>query len=123
MCGCKDIYIGFFGLNTAERAVNAEDYFMEKEEVRNICNAYISNAERFRNCYFWDQDNGNSSTRKYRDRQDSQHDDFEYCGVRYSFNQTVTRARKNTYFRSAYYVNDERKDLRAVKALLRKVSE
>ena len=96
---------------------------MTKEEVRRICLAYITNAERFRYCYFWDKDNGNEGIRKRNDKRDSQVDEFEYDGVKYYFRQSVTRSRKNTYFRTAYYVNDEKKDLRAVKALLKKVSD
>ncbi|MCR5383393.1 MAG: hypothetical protein K6E72_01960 [Saccharofermentans sp.] len=90
-------------------------------EVKDICNDIIKNAEKFKRCYFWDRDNGNESARKYYGAQNSRDYHFSFNGNEYHFEQSVSQSRKNTYFHSTYSINGEIKDIRLVKKLLKLV--
>lgn len=94
---------------------------IELNEVMNICNDIITNAEKFKNCYFWDGDNGNDKARRYYETQNSRDYHFRFNGNEYHFEHCVSQSRKNTYFRPTYSINGETKDLRLVKKLLKSV--
>ena len=88
------------------------------KELIEICEKVISLQEKMKNSYFWDPPQSASTRRSY-ESYNSQSYEFIYKGKKYKFCQSTVCSCRNVYFSSVFCINDERKDLRLVRKLLK----
>ena len=73
-------------------------------------------AEKYKNSYSWNKDNGNAQQREYKEKQDSI-DEFEWIenGDKYTAEYTVQISRYNVYSYGTYTKNGKKTTLTAIK--------
>ncbi len=99
---------------------------LSREEFKKLADDIsecINHHKKYRNCYFWDNTENNSRYRRYKEEQDSWHREFKYGGHIYIFDCNVRMSCKNVYYSGAFYIDNERKDVRCFKKLLKTLQE
>jgi hypothetical protein len=82
---------------------------------------FLNRHERFKNSYFW------NPPRKAYDRRQLEKDnsvslEFDFWGDHYELHQSVECSCKNVYYNAVINRNGKRKDIRAVKSLIKDMS-
>jgi len=78
---------------------------MKKSELAQKIRGFNEACEKVKHAYFWTGDNGNQSSRSWREKQLSDALDFKYRGDTYKCRLGVRMSRKNTYVRVSVIKN------------------
>lgn len=78
----------------------------------------LARHQKYKNCYFW-TNTGSAASRRAQEARDSETLEFDFKGDHYLIRQDVTCSYRNTYYSLHVERNGQRKDVRAVKGLLR----
>ena len=87
---------------------------MDKELLQTILDTHV----KFKNSYFWTSP-GNASSRRSLERQNSNEIDFHHNGHHYKIYQSVSCSCRNVYYHLCVYVDGVKKDVRAIKKIIR----
>lgn len=78
----------------------------------------IAQHERFKNSYFWTPPQNASGRRQMEKRESREPISFAYGGKKYEIKQAVDCSCKNVYYNFSVHVDDKKKDVRAIRALI-----
>jgi hypothetical protein len=81
---------------------------------------FIKENEKYKNSYFWNS-SLNATNRRFKEFKNSF--ECEILGDKLNINTSLTMTCKNVYYKKEYILNNENKDLRAVKKLLRSLEK
>ena len=115
---CDEKVVSKYNIKLSQKRI-IDQLIRKKEELKkgtSACDEIIIRADKFRYCYFWEGDNGNSNSRRYYENQWSfpttcWNDGENEWSVSYS----VSQSRKNTYATGYYYKNGVITNLTAIK--------
>jgi len=77
----------------------------------------IAQHEKFKNSYFWTPPS-NAGCRRAMERRESWSVSFTHNGKRYEYVSNVDCSCSNVYYKGFFYVDGERKTVRAFKSLI-----
>ena len=80
----------------------------------------LSNHEKLRHSYLWNGDHGNGQQRSREEEERNFAIKFQYAGEEYRYVSNVSISRKNFYYKGSFWLNDEKRDARLFKSLLKK---
>jgi len=86
------------------------------KSVITILESFIKESEKYKNSYFW---NSYSSASDRRSNEFENYFECEILGDKLIINTSLVMSSKNVYYSKEYILNNENKDLRIVKKLLR----
>ena len=79
----------------------------------------LTHHERYRNSYFWASPS-NASGRRWVGKRDSFQVQFRHEGRDYKYESAVHCSSRNVYYKGHFFIDGERKDVRAFTNLLTK---
>lgn len=82
----------------------------------------ILHHEHYKTSWWWTPP-GNASSRRAMERVDSIKLKFKHCGVAYLFESDVRCSGRNVYYTGKFFMDGEKKTVRAFKSLLEKKGE
>ena len=85
-------------------------------KLRIAIEKFLSDHEKFSGCYFWNSPATASSRRQMEFKREHT---FKFRGDIISFSQEVSCSCKNVYYSSHIEVNGEKKNIRALKKILK----
>lgn len=88
-----------------------------KKQIVTAIKNFNDACERVSGAYFWG-DNGNASSRRYREKQLSKYQEFVYKGEKITCELNVEMSRKNTYTTISVYKGNEKKTRAIFKKIL-----
>lgn len=88
--------------------------------IENKINEIVKTSEKYKGCYFW---NVVLSASQRRDREFASEEIFEFERKVYKIQQELTISCKNYYYTQIITVDDEKKNLRALKSVLKKIEK
>ena len=101
--------------------------FLRLEDIHYGILEIIDDCETCKYSFFWTHgygsDFGNASARKTQGKKHTHEYSFKWNGKEYYFSTNLRLSRKNAYFKSYFYVDGERKDLRLARKILKEVDE
>ena len=80
----------------------------------------VAQHEEFKNAYFWTPPK-HASERRKMEKQNSRVLEFDYNGTEYMIDQDVSVSCANVYYTLAVWVGGVKKDIRAVKSLIKSI--
>ena len=78
----------------------------------------LNNHEKFKNSYFWGSPQY-ANKRREMERDNNFTVEFNYKGNEYKYESSLRVSCQNVYYTGYFYLNDERKDVRLFKKLLK----
>ena len=98
--------------------------FMNKEKIINMLHSVITLHESMRGAYFFQSPRVAAQRRRYEETH-SMKTSFEFEGMQIEIEQTTSCSCKNVYYHMDIYIdgNYQRKDIRFVKGILKKLQE
>ncbi len=80
-------------------------------------NRALDNHDALRNTYFW-SNNGNASTRSWKERQHTFAVKFRHQGHLYEYDSDLRLSRNNAYYTGCFSIDGTKKDVRLFKKLV-----
>ncbi len=82
----------------------------------------VQHHEYFKKSYFWTPP-ANSAQRRAYEKNNSVHYEFAHKKKKYEVNLEISCSCQNIYYKANIYVNGERKNIRAIKKVIRELKK
>lgn len=89
---------------------------LKLSEIKTLILGTIDTHEEYRNSYFW-------TGLYYRSKQFDRSYNIEYKGKKYEIEQSMTASRANVYYSLNVYIDGVKKDVRALKKVLKEIEK
>jgi len=87
---------------------------IDEKTIENI----LAIHDKYKSCYFWTS-NGNAASRRRQEERDSNQLEFTFQDDEYKIDQSISISCRNVYYSLGVWRNGQKKDVRALKGLLK----